>query len=253
MLKEEPIAPSELNVQVPPGFDSLMKKALAKRPDERFQTAQAFIAAPQAAATGGAQVDNDATLIGAGGDAERRSCPQSRSDARKAGTRRKAAAGSGQRAGGSVPPPAARKIAGSGAGHRRRIAAVGLGAGAWMLLGKGSGSAPADVATTPAAPHDHAAAKAAPANDKEMVITAVGYADPSDPRYASDPGLLKAELREDAKRSWSRRRCRCTCRSSRSPTTTNWCVPACCHAATNSSPPCCRRIRRRPARTAWPR
>ena len=70
VLKEEPIAPSELNVQVPPGFDSLMKKALAKRPDERFQTAQAFIAALQATATGGAQVDSDATLIGAGGDAE---------------------------------------------------------------------------------------------------------------------------------------------------------------------------------------
>ena len=37
VLKEDPAAPSELNVQVPRPFDALIRKALAKRPDERFQ------------------------------------------------------------------------------------------------------------------------------------------------------------------------------------------------------------------------
>lgn len=42
VLKEEPINPSELNVQVPPAFDAVVKKAMAKRPDDRYQTAIEF-------------------------------------------------------------------------------------------------------------------------------------------------------------------------------------------------------------------
>ena len=54
--------------------------------------------------------------------------------------------------------------------------------------------------TQAAASGNATATPAAAAQRNELVISAVGYADPSDPRYASDPGLLKAELREDAKR-----------------------------------------------------
>ncbi|MGD9788537.1 MAG: serine/threonine protein kinase [Sulfuricellaceae bacterium] len=49
VLKEEPLKPSELNVQVPPAFDGVVKKALAKRPDDRFQSAAEFRAALMAA------------------------------------------------------------------------------------------------------------------------------------------------------------------------------------------------------------
>ncbi len=42
VLKEDPISPSELNVQVPPAFDAVVKKALAKRPDDRYQSAAEF-------------------------------------------------------------------------------------------------------------------------------------------------------------------------------------------------------------------
>lgn len=42
VLKEEPIAPSELNFQVPPVFDAVVRKAMAKRPDDRFQSAEEF-------------------------------------------------------------------------------------------------------------------------------------------------------------------------------------------------------------------
>ena len=79
------------------------------------------------------------------------------------------------------------------------LAAVGLGAGAWLMLGKDA-SAPSGSAEVAVTSPATAPAASSAMNDKEMVITAVGYADPSDPRFANDPGLLKAELREDAKR-----------------------------------------------------
>lgn len=67
VLKEEPIAPSELNVQVPRAFDDLMKKALAKRPEERFQTAREFADALSAAMV--ARASADATLMPGNSDA----------------------------------------------------------------------------------------------------------------------------------------------------------------------------------------
>src|SRR6266498_5301975 len=50
VLKEEPLPPSTLNVQLPPAMDAVVRKALAKRDDERFQTAQEFADAIRAAA-----------------------------------------------------------------------------------------------------------------------------------------------------------------------------------------------------------
>ncbi|MHB9118289.1 MAG: serine/threonine-protein kinase [Burkholderiales bacterium] len=43
VLKEMPANPSDLNVQVPPAFDWVVHKALAKRPAERYQTAREFL------------------------------------------------------------------------------------------------------------------------------------------------------------------------------------------------------------------
>ena len=74
VLKEEPIAPSELNFQVPPVFDAVVRKAMAKRPDDRFQSAEEFAEAlrkalaeaPAATAAGAAQpagnVNAEATM-----------------------------------------------------------------------------------------------------------------------------------------------------------------------------------------------
>ena len=42
VLKEDPLPPSSLNVQVLPAMDAVVRKALAKHADERFQTAQEF-------------------------------------------------------------------------------------------------------------------------------------------------------------------------------------------------------------------
>ena len=52
VLREEPIPPSELNITIPKFFDEVVAKALAKRPDERFQSAQSFIQALDAALAG---------------------------------------------------------------------------------------------------------------------------------------------------------------------------------------------------------
>jgi len=52
VLKEDPIAPSELNFQVPSVFDRVVRKAMAKRPEERFQTAQEFADALRSALAG---------------------------------------------------------------------------------------------------------------------------------------------------------------------------------------------------------
>jgi serine/threonine-protein kinase len=42
ILNEEPAPPSTLNARVPKAFDSVVAKALAKRPEDRYQTAKEF-------------------------------------------------------------------------------------------------------------------------------------------------------------------------------------------------------------------
>src|SRR6185295_14788475 len=49
VLEEDPLPPSRFNVQVPGAMDAVVRKALAKRPDERYQTADEFAAALRAA------------------------------------------------------------------------------------------------------------------------------------------------------------------------------------------------------------
>src|SRR4030088_1160916 len=49
VLKEDPLPPSSLNVQLLPAMDAVMKKALAKRADDRYQTAKEFANAIRAA------------------------------------------------------------------------------------------------------------------------------------------------------------------------------------------------------------
>jgi serine/threonine-protein kinase len=58
VLEEDPLPPSRFNVQVPAAMDAVVRTALAKRPDDRFQSARDFNdalakAAQQAGASGG--------------------------------------------------------------------------------------------------------------------------------------------------------------------------------------------------------
>jgi serine/threonine-protein kinase len=67
-LNTMPTPPSVLSVTAPVAFDAVIAKALAKRPEDRFQSAKAFAEAIRAAAGGARAEDtpsNDATLVSA--------------------------------------------------------------------------------------------------------------------------------------------------------------------------------------------
>src|SRR5512139_2376214 len=49
VLKQDPLPPSTLNVTLPEAVDAVVRKALAKRPEDRYQTAQEFADALRAA------------------------------------------------------------------------------------------------------------------------------------------------------------------------------------------------------------
>jgi len=199
VLMEEPVAPSALNVQVSSVFDPIVRKALAKRPDERFQNAGEFSAALQAAVAGAPAGDPDATMLSTG-DVEATLRADSTVLAKPALTPRPpsvAPAPAAARTPAPVPAAAQKRSPALAFAMIGGLAVVGLGAGVY-LLNRPAAPPPASSVAAPA----EAAPAAAPlaTRQNELVISAVGYADPSDPRYAADPGLLKADLHGDAQR-----------------------------------------------------
>ena len=203
VLKEEPPPPSELNVQVPRPFDGLIRKALAKRPDERFQTGSEFAQALQLAASG-QRAGAEATIVDTSATA----------DSTVAMTGGSAAAAP---ASAPVPTRPAQPGRGSPALALAIVGGlflVGIGLAAYVFLGRSktqetpapapSVAQKAEPAAQPAAavpkpPAPPTQPEAAPPADT-MVISALGLADPSDPRYQQDKALINADLREDAKR-----------------------------------------------------
>jgi serine/threonine-protein kinase len=207
VLQEDPLPPSTLNVQVPRPFDGVMKRALAKRPDERFQTARGFAEAIKAAIEGReVPAATDATVVGT--ETMTKRAAQAPIDIKTDPTqstirtvRQPAAA--------APPPPAARSqmpmIAIVGG-----IAAIAIAVAAWMALRpSGSASAP-PVAGAPAAPAAQPAAAptpppappvaaAPPTAPGTVLVTGVGLVDPSDARYQADKALLQSDLRADSK------------------------------------------------------
>jgi len=199
VLKEEPIAPSELNVQVPRQFDALVRKALAKRPDERFQSAPAFAAALQAALQAGPGEDatlvgDEATLVSAAAEA---TLVSARGAAEATLVTPAAAQPQAPTRPAAVPEPAPMAAAKT-AKSSRGIYALAAGVAALALVGaavfmlRPGGSAPA--------PEASGAAAAVPVGNGTVVISAVGVVDPSDSRFGGDPALIQAALREDARR-----------------------------------------------------
>jgi serine/threonine-protein kinase len=173
VLKEEPPAPSELNVQVPRPFDALIKQALAKRPEDRFQSAAEFSAAITAALD---SKPADATVVDM---TVADFTPPAAPVIEKAVAQPRP----------ETPKPAAKLPMPALAGIAVAIIAVG----AFMAM---KGGKPGDAAVPPAPTFGSTATT----DSSTQTITAVGYADPSDPRYAQDKGLMQADLREDLKR-----------------------------------------------------
>ena len=206
VLKEEPLAPSMLNATLPPAWDAVIRKAMAKNPDERYQSAAEFgqavrdVVEGKAAAADSTVIDlADATIAKAaesarGGDtivsAPRASSPASPTQSPTA-------------------PPASPR--GSGTGKSGLliagvVAAVAVVSGAlWMNMAR-KPEAPAQAAGAPAvatqAPPTPAPAFSAPAEPAPepgtIVISALGLADPA--KFNGDAAAAGAEARADAKR-----------------------------------------------------
>jgi serine/threonine-protein kinase len=243
VLKEDPLPPSTLNVQLAPVIDAVVRKALAKRADDRFQTAQAFAAAlhaamqVSAAEKMAAAADPDATLPNV-------ATLEAAAPAKPAAAAPPAAAPppvQAQRP--AAPPPAVqsqRSAAPPPPAHSQRtavavvagIAVIGVAslAATWWLWPRADPGATARI--VPSAPSVQATAAAAiaaskpaggvmadnagssaagslasaaaadspPAAPGSLVISAIGLADPSDPRYLNDKTLLQTDARTDSKR-----------------------------------------------------
>jgi serine/threonine-protein kinase len=132
-LNTDPPLPSHISVTCPQAFDGVVRKAMAKRPEDRFQSAAEFLEALQAAAAGrplpglAAEEDNsEATMVAAG--------PR-----RQAGAARAAAAAPARAAPAAAPAPAAAQRS---AMPMIAIAAVVVlllgGGGAWFFLLRGA-------------------------------------------------------------------------------------------------------------------
>jgi serine/threonine-protein kinase len=213
VLKEEPLPPTTLNVQLPPAMDAVVRKALAKRSDERFQTAQEFADALRATAAVPATTAPAATASAAA------ATPVGHSDPTIITNPVARAANAATLPREAVQPPATAPVpakATHGLGLPIAVVAVALavGAGAWFFYQRqavetakpaqlSSMQAPPASPTPPPVPPSAppaAAAVAAPKGEPgTLMISAVGLIDPSDPRYRNDKTLLQSELRADSK------------------------------------------------------
>jgi eukaryotic-like serine/threonine-protein kinase len=211
VLKEDPLPPSSINIQVLPVMDAVVRRALAKNADERYQNAQEFADAIAAAASTTSSLaaaaraaSTDATVI----------VPLDTTTQRASAT----ASASHPRTQASVapstvpsPPPTAAAPARAGSPALVVVivaAAIAIGAGAWFAyqrFGPSTTTAQAPGASTPmVAQAPPAAPPAAPpsppaADPGTLKISAVGLSDPSDPRYKGDKTLQQEDARADAK------------------------------------------------------
>jgi len=215
VLQEEPLPPSTLNVQVPRPFDGVVKRALAKRPDERFQTAREFAEAIKAAVEGReAPAVTDATVVGTATMTKR--AAQGPIDIKTDPTQSTIRTVRQPAAAAPAPTPSPAKPArsqGLAVAIVGGVAVLAVAVAAWMMMSRPSGTAsapavaaaPAAPPTQPAAAPPPPAAPAAPvaaapaAAPGTVVVTAVGLVDPSDARYQTDKGLLQSDLRADSK------------------------------------------------------
>lgn len=176
VLNETPSPPSALNVQVPKAFDGLLAMAMAKRPDERFQSAAAF--------------KNALSSIDSSG-ASARASPAELADS-QSGTVIRSAATVPPTA--SLGPPPAAPPPRSGAPSPRALfvifgvlvlAIVGAG-GYWWTRQRHSAEIPPKSAAALPAP-------------QTTLISAVGVANPADPAIAKEPGAAERAMVEDAR------------------------------------------------------
>jgi eukaryotic-like serine/threonine-protein kinase len=261
VLKEEPLPPSALNLQVPPAIDAVVRKALAKRPEERWQSAREFASAlraahsPQPAAAGAPAAAAAAMPAASLGVAATTGAAMIAPDPDATVLDPARMGGAVALRAPAVPGVAPRKSASNAVAVAVAIGALAVGGAFWygaqwlgtrssappsaavgQPLPKGDGrapgaplaasSAPANgasvvatssaamasarpvpppgVATVPSSPASGAPPALAPSAAGEppgtLLVAAIGLADPSSPRYQSDPALAGPDARADSKR-----------------------------------------------------
>jgi serine/threonine-protein kinase len=221
VLKEDPLPPSTLNVQLAPPIDAVVRKALAKRADDRFATAQEFSTALRAAMRSSApapvaathSADPDATVPNLAAVAPPPPPPIVPGPATAASSLPPAPGPATVAS--SLPQPPARASQKPAVALVGGLAVLGIAAvaAAWWMIPReaampaAAAPAPASAAQGAANPASPAVANAtravddfaAPAAPGMLVVSAVGLADPSDPRYASDSARMQADVRADSK------------------------------------------------------
>lgn len=219
VLHEEPLAPSLLNVALPAAFDAVVKKAMAKNPDDRYQTAQEFSEAikntlsPAHAIATEASGDPDSTELSMAPVAPAapvvRPGPTAVSVGSKANPPHPIAPAPVVSA--AIAPAVEKQHKTVGALVAAVVAGVAiLGGGGYYLLvgGKAGGSAPLaqapsnPVPVSTAAPATPVAAVPVEAalEPGTMVISALGLVDPKDARFNGDANAARTESRADAMR-----------------------------------------------------
>ena len=211
VLREEPLPPSTLNATLPPAWDAVVKKAMAKSPAERYQSAAQFAADITAVAEGRAP-----SVMGAAGDATIVNAPVDATLVNAAPpARAEAPAAIAQAAPAPSPPAAAsapqRKKMNLGllGGAVAAVLVVAVGIGIYFAGGKRAELAtaaeapPPQAAAIPAqsavrAPEAAPAAASAPGEPGILTISAVGLADPA--KFNGDAAAAGSEARADAKR-----------------------------------------------------
>ncbi len=204
VLKEEPLPPSTLNATLPAAWDTVVRRALAKSPSDRYQTAAQFAADIAAVAEGRAP-----SAMTAGADATRVEAAPDATLVEKTEIRPAAQAAPAVAA---APHPAAaeaprRKLSIgvlAGAAVAIVVAAIG-GTMYWMGSKKTDVAQPAEVAVLKPAPVAASPAPApaptatAPAAEPGVLtISAVGLADPA--KFNGDAAAAGSAARADAKR-----------------------------------------------------
>ena len=245
VLKEDPLPPSILNVQVLPAFDAVVRRALAKRPDDRFANADEFAAALRAAAAAESAVGTDETVaIGANDlrlaaaratDAERQ-CPRRELRRARSPGHHRPRPGRGEPLPSRSPPASRPSSSAPDSGSCCRVAP---GEPAKTIAGSVAPAATVAAGT----PRPVAAAPA--------IIARTGGSAGVGARHDADLGGRRDRSRRSSlsqrrgrgkcgcarprRTSWSKRRSRSLSTPTRSPGTTTRSTIACCRGAAASS------------------
>jgi serine/threonine-protein kinase len=175
VLREEPVPPSQINLGLAPALDNVVRKALAKNPNERFQNGKEF-----------AQALNEAVAAPTSVPAAAPNPPSVQ----------------------APTPPANRKGIPAGVWAAVAAAFVAVAAGGYIFLGSRTAPAPqpTQAAAPPPAPAAAPQVAAAPApapapasaEPGTMVLSAVGIVDTAS--FKGDAAAAQAAARDDAKR-----------------------------------------------------